>query len=93
MGTTWALVRFYWGYGALVGLLWAVCRMAVGKVKSHENSTVSRNRAIGIDWNPPRVREGIYSSNPTLQGQGPPSALHRVRLLPNDGPGLLPGLV
>ena len=48
MGTTWALVRFYWGYGALVGLLWAVCRMAVGKVKSHENSTVSRNRAIGI---------------------------------------------
>ena len=50
MGTTWALVRFYWGYGALVGLLWAVCRMAVGKVKSHENSTVSRNRAIGIKW-------------------------------------------
>ena len=50
MGTTWALVRFYWGYGALVGLLWAVCRMAVGKVKSHENSTVSRNRAIGIEW-------------------------------------------
>ena len=50
LGTTWALVRFYSGYGASAGPLWAGRGRRWKKVKSDENSTMSEKSRFGIKW-------------------------------------------